>query len=103
MEQSLSTTGQRIRLLRYKRKLSQKELAKRMGLSDKTICAYETGQVTPAPDRLIQLADILGTTTDYLLCRTHNPLDRVLILPSTMSEQQLTALRSFIQATYEPK
>ena len=101
MKSSTSTTGQRIRLLRSQRNISQKELAKRMKLSDKTICAYENEQITPATDKLIQLADILGTTTDYLLCRTFNSKDRILVLPDSMSSEQINALKEFISTLFD--
>lgn len=47
--------------------MSQKALAKRLGLSNKTISAWETGLRKPNPKYLIALANHFQCSTDYLL------------------------------------
>jgi transcriptional regulator with XRE-family HTH domain len=66
--------GKRLRELRKKMKLSQEELAEKLGLSDRTVVAnYETqrrGKKNPGFEMLNKLADFFNVSTDYLLGRT---------------------------------
>ena len=48
-----------LRHLRIALGYSQRELGLKIGASDKTICAYESGAVIPPLDRLQMLADAL--------------------------------------------
>lgn len=47
--------------------LSQRQLAKRVGVNASTIALYETGDRLPSLQRLIDLSRALGVTTDFLL------------------------------------
>ena len=47
--------------------LSQEELAQRMGVSRQSVTKWETGLSAPDLDRLVELADTLGVSLDYLL------------------------------------
>lgn len=56
--------------LRRDKKISQKQMGKRLGMSQSTYCDYENGvRKMPLP-MLSLLADELGTSTDYILGRT---------------------------------
>lgn len=57
----------RMRELRKKQGLDQIQLAHRMNLARSTIAMWETGCSSPSLDMLIQLCEILGCTTGYLL------------------------------------
>lgn len=58
----------RLKEKRLEAGLSQAELAKRAGVTSRTIQNYELGQRKPANMVVIQkIADALGTTTEYLL------------------------------------
>ena len=60
--------GRRIENLRSKKGLSQLELATRMGYkSDSTISKWEKGSNIPTGKKLAMLAQILETTSDYIL------------------------------------
>ena len=60
--------GEIVGKLRYERKLSQAQLAKRVGLkSSSTIAAYEQGSRFPSLPTLIEFSRVFGVTTDYLL------------------------------------
>src|SRR5699024_2313302 len=59
--------------IRNQRKLSQEELAKKINTTKSTISNYENRYSTPSNEVLRDLANILNTTTDYLLGRTDNP------------------------------
>lgn len=67
------TIGFRLAGLRKERGLSQRELANRMGYkSDATIAKWEAGANIPNGGKLAQLAQILNTTTDYILFGGNN-------------------------------
>ena len=61
--------GKRVRELRIKRGLSQQDLGLAIGVTKVSICGYENGTRLPNLEKLVKLADVLETTTDYLLGR----------------------------------
>ena len=63
--------------LRYKRGYSQRELARRLNVSQTAVSQWETGRTYPDIETLVKLADFYGTTTDYILGRTDNPLSMI--------------------------
>jgi len=65
----------RLRELREDHDLSQRSLAKILGLTQPQYCRYEQGYRDLPTDILVQLADMYHTTTDYILERTDNPKD----------------------------
>ena len=65
--------GKRLRAAREAKELTQAELGKRIDMKDATINKYEKETRRPDPQTLGRLADVLGVSTDYLLCRTDIP------------------------------
>jgi len=63
----------RIREMREDHDLTQKALAEMLGMKQPQYFRYEQGYRDIPTDILIKLADLYGTTTDYLLGRTDNP------------------------------
>lgn len=63
--------GERIAALRKEKNISQTELAKRLNVSRQAVSKWEQGTSSPDTDRLIQLAEILGTEVEYLATGTH--------------------------------
>ncbi len=57
----------RIYELRKENNLSQLELAKRIGVTQKAIDFWEKGTNEPKATYIIRLAQVLSVTTDYLL------------------------------------
>jgi transcriptional regulator with XRE-family HTH domain len=66
----MSTISQRISQLRKELKMTQEELAFKIGTSQRQVSFYETGKNEPTANVLNALADALNTTADYLLGRT---------------------------------
>ena len=61
--------GERIKLLRESKGLTQEELAKRLNTTKQTIFKYEKGVITNIPsDRIESMAKIFETTPEYILC-----------------------------------
>lgn len=63
----MTDLGNRIQELRKKQKLSQVELATRINVSKSQMIRYETKGVQPPADILNKLADVLGSSVDYLI------------------------------------
>ncbi|HPY83532.1 MAG TPA: helix-turn-helix transcriptional regulator [Ruminococcus flavefaciens] len=53
--------------LRKKAGLSQEELAEKLGVSRQSVSKWEGAQSTPDLNRILQLSQIFGVSTDYLL------------------------------------
>ena len=59
--------GQYIQFLRKQKGMSQKNLAERLGVSFQAVSKWETGENLPDAGILLDLTDILDTTSDKLL------------------------------------
>lgn len=66
--------GENIKYYRLKQKLTQKELAKQLFVSEKTIGHWETGKRTPSIDNIQVLSKILGVTIENMLEERENIL-----------------------------
>lgn len=64
---------ERLQELRKLRGINQLKLSEQLDVSRSTISMWETGASQPDNDTLRQLAEILDTTTDYLLGLTDDP------------------------------
>ena len=60
----------RLQELRKEKKVPQKELAERLGISVRAYHYYEEGQRYPDFQGLLTLADFYGVSLDYLVGRT---------------------------------
>ena len=72
--------GERLKKIRAK-KFSQEELADLMKVHNNTISKWERGENIPNSSRLSKLAEILGTSTAYLLGETDDPTPGVILIP----------------------
>ena len=57
----------KIKLLRESKKMTQTELAKRLGITRSGVNAWEMGISVPSTQYIIELALFFGVSTDYLL------------------------------------
>ncbi len=62
--------AERLKGLRAKLKLSQREVANILEVSPSVISAYESGERTPSVEVLLRLSNLYQCSTDYLLGRT---------------------------------
>ena len=58
---------ERLKDLRLKRKITQNDVAKCLGISPSIVSSYETGERTPSVEILMSLAAFYRCSTDYLL------------------------------------
>lgn len=59
--------GEKIRILRTQRGLSQEQLALELGVSRQAISRWELGEVVPDTANVLRLSQLFGVSTDYLL------------------------------------
>ena len=63
----------RMKELRKARNITQLKMAMDLNMSQNTISRYENGEREPGLEELVQIADYLDVSIDYLLERTKNP------------------------------
>lgn len=111
--------GARIESLRKQKKLTQSELADMLHTSQSNIGHWENNRRAVSQDKLVDLADILGVSTDYLLGRdtnkaseftTDKPDLKELLKTKAMSyggteisEHDLTLLEGVVRAILDKK
>ena len=59
--------GNKLKSLRKEKKLTQKQVADRIGLAISAVSSYESGSRYPSYDVLVKLARMFHVSTDYLL------------------------------------
>ena len=69
-EEHRKAFGKRLKELRNQRRWTQKEVTAKIGLQLSQFNKYESGMHVPPADKLLQLAELFATTTDYLLMGT---------------------------------
>lgn len=62
----------RLKELRVMEKKSQTEMAKKLGLTQGTYSNYENGTTDPTIEKLIEIADKLNISIDYLVGRDYS-------------------------------
>lgn len=70
MENLAAEIGARIKSKRASRRITQKELAEKVGISAAAINKFEKGKKKPSTNVLLKIAEVLDTTTDYMLLGT---------------------------------
>lgn len=63
----MTTVNDRIAALRRQHRISQAELARRLGVSRTIVGNYERGETTPSVETVAKLARVFDVSTDYLL------------------------------------
>lgn len=63
--------GERLKKLRLQEKLTQQQLADRVGVTKSVISYYELQERYPSPEIIIKLAFVFHVSADYLLGLEH--------------------------------
>lgn len=71
---TMAQFGELLAELRQDKRLTQKDLANILYVTDGTISNYENGVHLPDVEKLVSIADYFGVTTDYLLGRCSSSL-----------------------------
>lgn len=92
----MNTMSERLIHLREKNHLSQTDVAKILNVTSALISAYEKCERKPSIDKLVQLADIYHTTTDYIVGRTNSTTNKILIDVSHLNDKQVQIVRELV-------
>ena len=57
----------KLRQARRDAKLTQRQVAEAIGVTESTYCGYETGKRQPDPLKIASIASVLGVSGDFLL------------------------------------
>ena len=80
-----------LKKLAKQKNISMTSLAVNSEVSIETISRYISGVISPKTETLIKLAELLNTSTDYLLGLTNNPVPNELKL----DERELSLIYNF--------
>lgn len=87
--------GNNIKELRKNKRMTQKDLAEAMRVSQQTVGAWETERAIPGADTLSDLADYFNVTTDYLLGRPDKKDDNTKTADIEDLDKMIDNARSF--------
>lgn len=91
--------GEKLKSLRTSQKLTQQQLADRIGVAKSVVSYYESGDRYPSYDVLVRLARIFHTTTDYLLDLSKDNVIDV----TGLSEEDIAVVRTVAEALKRKK
>lgn len=91
---------EKLKILRLKYGLSQKQVADRIEASPSIISGYETGERTPSIDVLISLSSLFHCSIDYLIGKDNKHPD-IIIDTSKLNDKQIKAIIELIQSFTE--
>lgn len=86
---------QKLQTLRTKYGYSQKQVAKKLGVSPSIVSGYETGERTPSTENLLALSYLFNCSTDYLLGKQLHEPQLILDLEG-LTDEQIHALSNLI-------
>ena len=69
----MSIFSKKISVLMMKKNISQRDLAKKAGVTESAMSYYVSGSRVPRSDVLVRIANALETSSDYLLGKTNDP------------------------------
>lgn len=96
------TMAERLIELREKNRLSQSAVAKRLGVTPALISAYEKTERNPSIQKLVALADVYHSSTDYILGRSVTDSRSKIIEVQDLTEEQILVLRELIEVMRHP-
>ena len=86
--------GEKLKKLRTSQKLTQQQLADRIGVAKSVVSYYESGDRYPSYDVLVKIARIFHTTTDYLLGVSKESVIDV----TGLTDKDIAAVRAVVEA-----
>ena len=89
----------KLKALRTASKMSQVDLAKRLGVAKSVVSFYESGERFPSYDVLREIARTFNVTTDYLLDIERERMLNV----SELSEDDIAVVTTVIEALKKKK
>jgi len=97
----VNIVADRLKYLRHGVKLSQKDLAEKLGISQSAINRYENGQAEASYQTLLLYADFYDVSLDYIYGRTDKPQGTLYEFRPKVIENS-EEMRQFIEMCFDP-
>ncbi len=91
---------ERLREMRTKLELSQRDVARILELSPSVVSAYENGERTPSTEILLRLSNIYKCSTDFLLGKVEEKPATVVDV-TDLTDLQVRAVMAVVKAFRE--
>ncbi|MBN2138183.1 MAG: helix-turn-helix transcriptional regulator [Sedimentisphaerales bacterium] len=91
-------SGKKLKLVRIRAGLQQTELAEKLKCNSTEIWRYEKGRTQPRPERVVEIANILGVKPDELTIEEPDPsaFDSPAFIDTPFTGQEREILRSVL-------
>lgn len=96
----MSIVGERLKILRESVRLSQKDLAGKLGLAQSAVNRYENSQSEASYKTLLAYADYFDVSLDYIYGRTDQPQGKLYNFKPTIADND--DMRKFIEMCFDP-
>ena len=91
------TIGDKIKLLRKSKGMTQSELGERLGVKKNAVSKWECGRVEDIPaGKIKMMAEIFDVPTSYLIDDKEKLTEGELVLPSDLSEDKLWIINKIL-------
>lgn len=100
---TITLNRQRLAECRMKLGITKQEAAKRMEMSQPAYLRYESGERTPSIQVIYLMADVLGTSADYLLDKTDNPSPNSYIVKACTDPELFRFVEHYLRADEDMK
>ena len=93
--------GEKLKKLRKANHMTQGQLAKIIGVTQRTVAAYEAGESYPRYKKIYEdLADALNTTVDFLRTENEEFMEEVGTLYGTRGQRQAAVLTNCVKELF---
>ena len=96
----MSVVGERLKILRESVRLSQKDLAGKLGLVQSAVNRYENSQSEASYKTLLAYADYFDVSLDYIYGRTDQPQGKLYDFKPKIEDND--DMRKFIEMCFDP-
>ena len=96
----MNMVSERMKILRESIRLSQKDLAAKLGISQSGVNRYENKQSEASYETLLQYADFFDVSLDYIYGRTDKPQGKLYEYKPQIEDN--TEMQEFIEMCFDP-
>ena len=96
----MNLVSERIKTLRESIRLSQKDLAAKLGISQSGVNRYENKQSEASYETLLQYADFFDVSLDYIYGRTDKPQGKLYEYKPKIEDN--AEMQEFIEMCFDP-
>ena len=94
----MAVLANRVKLLRQSKKMSQSQLADRLGVKKQTVSNWENDNIMPSVEMVVKVADYFNVSTDYLLGRDEAARDGAKVMDMIgLSDEQFELVRKLVE------